>query len=307
MSRPQLGGTRWKALYHQAFMATSKRQRQKENRALRLEEERKAAQKAARIRTVRNITILVLVVLGPLLLISFLTGDDDTEATTTTSTSGASTTIPGSTTTTSPEQARLATSFELFAGQPTACGAEQPPEPSSLSFDAAEDQEIPADATVTALLATSCGEITLELDQTMAPETVNSFVFLARQGYFDGSPMHRIIPTFMMQGGDPTGTGTGDPGYSPVDEFPPLGTPYAIGDVAMANSGPESAGSQFFIVLEENTLHQNLQFTTFGRVIGSEETLAAISAVPLALNQFDAQPSRPLESVWIESVTVTVG
>lgn len=284
-------------------MATSKRQRQKENRAARLEEERKAAQRAGWIRTARNITLLVLVVLGPLLLFSFLSGDDEPEASTTTSTAD-----PGPTTTTTPEQAPLATDFELFAGQPAACGAEAPPPPADLTFEAAEDQEIAADATVTAVLATSCGEIELELDQTIAPETVNSFVFLARQGYFDGSPMHRVIPDFLIQGGDPTGTGRGDPGYVPIDEFPEPLTPYAIGDVAMANSGGEgTAGSQFFIVLGENQLHLNLQFTTFGRVVGSEDTLEAIRSVPLGFNEFDANPSRPLESVWIESVTITVG
>ncbi|MGI9649187.1 MAG: peptidylprolyl isomerase [Acidimicrobiia bacterium] len=286
-------------------MATSKRQRQKENRAIRLEEERKAAQRASRIRTVRNITLLVLVVLGPLLLFSFLSGDDEPDASTTSITTS---TVPGPTTTTTPEQAAQATNFELFAGQPTACDAEQPAAPLDLSFEAAEDQEIPADATVTAVLTTSCGDITLQLDQEAAPETVNSFVFLARQGYFDGTPMHRIIPTFMMQGGDPTGTGLGDPGYSPADEFPEPLTPYAIGDVAMANSGgPGTAGSQFFIVLEENQLHLNLQFTTFGEVVGSEETLEAIRSVPLGFNLFDGDPSRPLESVWIESVAITIG
>ena len=282
-------------------MATSKRQRQKENRAARLAAERAAAKRAARIRTARNIAILIGVVLVPLLLFSFLTGgDDEPDAATTT-------TAPGPTTTTTPEQARMPTNYELFAGQPTACGAEQPPAPADLSFEAAEDQEIPADATVTAVLTTSCGDITLELDPSIAPGTVNSFVFLARQGYFDGSPMHRILPSFVIQGGDPTGTGTGGPGYTPADEFPEPLTTYDPGDVAMANSGgPGTAGSQFFIVLEENQLHLSSQFTTFGRLVGSEDTIKAIRSIPLGFNEFDAQPSRPLESVYIESVTIAV-
>jgi len=292
-----------KGPYHAAVMATTKRQRQKENRAARLEAERKAAQRAGRIRTARNLGILVLVVLGPLLLLSFLSGDDEPEATTTTTT-----TVPATTTTTTPEQARAATSYELFASQPTACGADQPPAPGDLTFEAAEDQQIPADATVTAVPTTSCGDITLELDPAVAPETVNSFVFLARQGYFDGSPMHRVLPDFIIQGGDPTGTGLGNPGYTPADEFPEPGTTYDVGDVAMANSGGEgTAGSQFFIVLEENQLHVSLQFTKFGRLAGSEDTIEAIKAVPLGFNQFDADPSRPLESVYIESVAITVG
>lgn len=269
---------------------------------MRLEAERKAAKRAGRIRTARNIGILVAVVLVPLLAFSLLSGGDDEPDTTTTSTA------PGTTTTTTPEQAPTATSYELFASQPTACGAEQPPAPADLSFEAAEDQGIDADATVTAVLTTSCGDITLELDPSVAPETVNSFVFLAREGYFDGTPMHRILPDFIVQGGDPTGTGTGSPGYTPADEFPEAGTTYDVGDVAMANSGgPNTAGSQFFIVLEPNQLHLSFQFTKFGRVVDGEATLDAIKSVPLGFNLFDTDPSRPLQSVYIESVSVTVG
>ena len=279
---------------------TTKRQRQKENRAIRLEAERKAAQRAGRIRTVRNLAVLVGVVLVPVLLISFLTGgDDEPEATTTT--------VPAVTTTTTPEQARQGTSYELFAAQPTACGGETPPAPADLTFEAAEDQEIPDDAVVTAVLATSCGDITLELDPSIAPETVNSFVFLAREGYFDGSPMHRIDPNFLIQGGDPTGTGLGGPGYTPINEFPdPLAT-YDIGDVAMGNTADGTAGSQFFIVLEENLLHlDSSPFTKFGRLVASEDTITAIRAVPVGFNNVDANPTRPLESIYIESVTITV-
>ena len=305
MGGPPLSGSAIADLYDAPVMATSKRQRQKENRAIRLEAERKAAQRAARIRTARNLVILVLVVLGPLLLFSLLTGGDDESDADSTSTT---TTVPGPTTTTTPEQAPTAPNYELFAGQPTACGAERPPAPADLSFEAAEDQEIPADATVTAVLTTSCGDITLELDQSVAPETVNSFVFLAREGYYDGSPIHRVIPDFIIQGGDPTGTGTGRPGYTPADEFPEPLTTYDPGDVAMANSGGENtAGSQFFIVLEENQLHLSLQFTKFGRLVGSEDTIEAIRSVPLGFSTSDPSPSRPLESVYIESVAITIG
>lgn len=287
---------------------TTKRQRQKENRAIRLEAERKAAQRAGRIRTARNLALLVGVVLVPVLLISFLSGGDDDPEATTTLPAVTTTTLPAVTTTTTPEQAPQGTSYELFVAQPTACGAEIPPAPADLTFDVAEDQEIPDDAIVTAVLNTSCGEITLELDPSIAPETVNSFVFLARQGYFDGSPLHRIIPDFMIQGGDPTGTGFGNPGYSPVDEFPEAGATYDIGDVAMANSGgPNTAGSQFFIVVDENQLHlTGRQFTKFGRLVGSEDVIEAIRALPLGFNQSN-EASRPLESIYIESVTITVG
>ena len=92
------------------------------------------------------------------------------------------------------------------------------------------------------------------------------------------------------------------------DEFPAEGTTYDPGTLAMANSGQPGTASQFFIVLEENSLHLlPTQFTAFGQLVGSEDTIEAIKAVPLGYNEFDQDPSRPLESVYIESVTITVG
>ncbi len=91
------------------------------------------------------------------------------------------------------------------------------------------------------------GTMTIALDPIAAPKTVNSFVFLARYHYYDGIVFHRIIPGFVLQGGDPTGTGTGGPGYQFADELPKPGR-YELGSLAMANAGPNTNGSQFFVI-----------------------------------------------------------
>ena len=179
-----------------------------------------------------------------------------------------------------------------------------------MTFTEAGDQAIPADATVTAVLTTSCGDITLELDPSIAPETVNSFVFLAREGYFDGSPIHRIIPSIHDAGWRSHRDRNRQPGLLAHRRVPRARHHLRPGDRRDGQLGraPGTAGSQFFIVLEENQLHLlPNQFTSFGQLVGSEATIDAIKAVPLGYNEFDQDPSRPLESVYIESVTITVG
>jgi cyclophilin family peptidyl-prolyl cis-trans isomerase len=176
-----------------------------------------------------------------------------------------------------------------------------------MEFDAPEDQAIPAGATVTATITTSCGDIVAELDPALAPETVNSFVFLARQGYFDGTAFHRIVPEFVVQAGDPTGTGAGGPGYLVPDEFPEAGFTYGRGVLAMANSGVDSTGSQFFIVTGEDARLPN-RYSAFGEAIDSDATLDQIIAVPLIGRDgtTNGEQSLPLETVYIESVTIEV-
>jgi peptidyl-prolyl cis-trans isomerase B (cyclophilin B) len=136
----------------------------------------------------------------------------------------------------------------------------------------------------------------------MAPATVNSFVFLASAGYFDGSVPHRVVPGFVIQAGDQTATGREGPGYTIPDELPESGFVYEQGTLAMANSGPNSTGSQFFIVLADARL--NPDFSAFGRVVDGFETLDRIAALPLGPNAF-GELSVPLETVFIESVTIT--
>jgi cyclophilin family peptidyl-prolyl cis-trans isomerase len=191
--------------------------------------------------------------------------------------------------------------YQAFRAQPTACGAAAPAAATAMQFDAAGDAGI--DGAVRVVLHTSCGDITLELDPALAPATVNSFVFLAQQGYFDGTISHRVVPGFVFQAGDPTATGRGDPGYSLPDEFPAAGFTYTRGVVAMANSGlPDSGGSQFFIALEDIDLAPS--YTVFGRVIDGFDTLERIAAVPMASNSSDPVPSRPTETIYLETVEI---
>ncbi len=291
---------------------TTKRQRQKENRAARLAAERKAAQWNRRKRLLRNVVIVAGVVFGAAFLLTLLSGNGDPEAATTTAEPGATTTSQAGTTTSSPgtdtttPPVPTAPSYELFASQATACGGETPPAPAELTFTAPENQGIAADAVVTAVLQTSCGEISLDLDPSKAPQAVNSFVFLARQGYFDGTASHRIadLPGKIIQMGDPTATGSGNPGYRFDDELPPEGTTYGPGVLAMANSGPNTNGSQFFLTAGETEL--NNDFTIFGSFDPTQAAVAAILEIPLGPDQAGAI-SRPLQSIYIESVEITEG
>lgn len=153
----------------------------------------------------------------------------------------------------------------------------------------------------TATLATNKGSIDVEFFPTDAPNTVNNFVCLARDGYFDGTPFHRIVRGFVIQGGDPTGTGSGSPGYRFDDE--PITREYEPGTLAMANSGPNTNGSQFFIVLADlrSTLPKN--YTIFGRVTGGQEAVTAIAAVPTRPGP-SGENSQPTEVVTLDAVTV---
>ena len=148
-----------------------------------------------------------------------------------------------------------------------------------------------------ALMETSKGSITFALDAAAAPKTVNSFVFLARYHYFDGIVFHRIIPGFVVQGGDPTGTGTGGPGYRFEDELPKPGR-YEIGSLAMANAGPNTNGSQFFIVSGPSGTQLPPNYALFGKAVNGLDVIAALEAT--------GTPSgKPSEAVRIESVTIT--
>jgi peptidyl-prolyl cis-trans isomerase B (cyclophilin B) len=146
-------------------------------------------------------------------------------------------------------------------------------------------------------MTTSEGTIELELFDADAPKTVENFTKLAGEGFFDGLVFHRVIPDFMIQGGCPRGDGTGGPGYSFEDEF--NDHPVARGYLAMANSGPNTNGSQFFIVTTAAAPRLDGKHTVFGRVTSGQDVADAISFV-----ERDAR-DRPLEAVVIESVVIS--
>ncbi len=194
--------------------------------------------------------------------------------------------------------------YLAFREQPTACGAEAPPAATAMTFTAPGDAEV--EGPVRVILHTSCGPIVLRLDPAAAPETVNAFVFLARQGYFNGTVSHRVVPGFVFQAGDPTATGMGSPGYNLPDEFPPADFSYTRGVVAMANTGaPGSGGSQFFIALDDIGLPP--AYTVFGEVVEGLDVLDRIASLPMGPNPSDSRNSRPLETVYLDRVEVAGG
>jgi cyclophilin family peptidyl-prolyl cis-trans isomerase len=160
----------------------------------------------------------------------------------------------------------------------------------------APDLDIDLDAEYTATLHTTLGDITLSFLAAKAPQATNNFLFLAREGFYDGVMFHRIVPGFVIQGGDPTGTGTGGPGYKFRDELDGSGE-YSRGTVAMANAGPNTNGSQFFICLADVGLPH--AYTIFGRVTDGMDVVDAIAALPTG------PQDRPTDPPVMTSVTVT--
>jgi cyclophilin family peptidyl-prolyl cis-trans isomerase len=163
---------------------------------------------------------------------------------------------------------------------------------------AASADELKPDTTYRLVLKTTEGSFTIELDQKLAPNTARSLVRLARNGFFDGTKFHRVVPGFVIQGGDPTGTGSGGPGYSTVD-VPPSDAAYTEGVVAMAKTqteAPGTAGSQFFVVTGKD-IGLPPEYAIVGRVTDGMGTVKAIEALGVG----DGPPSKP---VVIKKVTV---
>lgn len=157
---------------------------------------------------------------------------------------------------------------------------------------------IDAAKSYTAVIETSMGTMTIALDAISAPRTVNNFVVLARYHYYDGVIFHRIIEGFVCQGGDPTGTGRGGPGYRFADELPKPGR-YELGSLAMANAGPNTNGSQFFIISGPHGRRLPPQYSLFGKVVKGLDVVDAMQKVVTDRND------RPLTDVKINSVTIT--
>jgi cyclophilin family peptidyl-prolyl cis-trans isomerase len=257
---------------------TDRRQRQKEQRAAKREAERKRESRRELSR--RLITAIIFgVVVVAIFAFGGLFGNDDAE-------------VPGT--------------YADYRDQPTACGAEQPPPEQVMTFEAPEDQNIPETATVTATITTSCGELVIELNNPDAPVTVNSFVFLAREGFYDGQVVFRIAENFVFQTGDPDANGSGGPGYVIADEFPDEDFVYEEGVVAMHSRGTRSTGSQFFVVTGTDGQFLTNQFNVLGRVVSGDEAIEQIMAVPTATAPGSVEQSRPLETVYIESIAIDV-
>ena len=159
------------------------------------------------------------------------------------------------------------------------------------------DQKIDANKTYTATIDTTEGTITADLYPKIAPQTVNAFVFLAREGFYEGVIFHRIIPGFMIQGGDPTGTGTGGPGYKLKAEFNDMKHDKGVLSMARTND-PNSAGSQFF-VMHDRAPHLDRQYTAFGKATSGLDVIDKIANAPK-----NAQ-DRPNKPASIRKITIT--
>jgi peptidyl-prolyl cis-trans isomerase B (cyclophilin B) len=142
-------------------------------------------------------------------------------------------------------------------------------------YSAAPAMSIDTTKTYTAVIETSRGTIECQLFANDAPNTVNNFVFLAREGFYDGIKFHRVIPNFMIQGGDPTGTGSGGPGYKFGDEVRNNPNRHKTGSLSMANAGPNTNGSQFFITHAPQP-HLDGKHTVFGQVINGQDVVDTI-------------------------------
>ncbi len=145
------------------------------------------------------------------------------------------------------------------------------PTPTPVIINSMANQTTPSSQTeiTTAIIKTSKGDVEISFYSSDAPNTVKNFIKLAQQGFYNGVIFHRVIKGFMIQGGDPTGTGSGGPGYEFPDE--PVTKAYVKGTVAMANSGPNTNGSQFFILKKDTSLQPN--YTIFGEVISGQEVV----------------------------------
>ena len=274
-------------------MATTKRQRKKENH-----EARRAALEAARKRQQRKRQVLNLGGLGLGVLLLALVrvfvagrgGEDDDGAAATTSTTAAE----------DPAE-ELATAPPVPAGR-TITGDTPCPKPTgearASKFEKAPPTCIDPAKAYRAVFTTSAGVIKAALDTKRTPKTVNNFVFLARYHYYEGVIFHRIIRGFMCQGGDPTGTGRGGPGYQFADELPKPGR-YQIGSVAMANAGPNTNGSQFFLISGQQGVRLPPQYALFGQVVTGLDVLEAMQNVPVG------GQDRPKDPVTITSVTIS--
>ena len=192
-----------------------------------------------------------------------------------------------------------------------ACGAE-PPEPADpQQYDSPPEMQLEEGVDYSATIVTSCGEIEVDLLEEEAPITVNNFVFLAQEGYFDGLIWHRVERNFVIQAGDPDGNNgqpPDGPGYEIEDELWAKSKEYVWGTLAMANAGPNTGGSQFFIMVSEpRDKPGGLQplYSVFGRVDQSSyPTLEEIAAAEIPSSGDPADASKPLVPIFIETIEI---
>jgi cyclophilin family peptidyl-prolyl cis-trans isomerase len=251
----------------------SKRERQRLNREARLEYEQALARRRRMFRMGRVLVPIAVIVIAAVALTSMSGGDDAN-----------------------------------IAAKDGCRDVKKVPTADSKTYDAAPAFTLDATKTYTAVFETSCGSFTVQLNPTEAPQTVNSFVFLANEGFYDGLSFHRVVKDFVIQGGDPVGDGTGGPGYTLPDEPPAAG--YVEGSVAMANAGAGTTGSQFYVVTSAKaaeTLNSQLtaegkfSYSILGQVVDGIETTDKINKLGV---KTAAKSQAPKAIVIIDKITI---
>jgi cyclophilin family peptidyl-prolyl cis-trans isomerase len=251
-------------------MATSKRERQKAARRVKIEQMQRQAKRRQNIRRAVIIGIVAVLVLGAGTLL--FSSKSPPTTTTTTSTTAVTTTTNATTPTTIPKARAAALQAAANTKAVAAgCPASTTTRVNTLTWSKAPAMTIDKSKTYEAHFVTTAGDFVVKLDAATAPITTNNFVFLAQHDFYKCVIFHRVIPGFVIQGGDPTGTGTGGPGYTIADEYPKTGSPtYPLYSVAMANTGsPHSGGSQFFIVTGASGEALPASYSLFGQVISA--------------------------------------
>jgi cyclophilin family peptidyl-prolyl cis-trans isomerase len=245
---------------------SDKRARQRAAREERLAAEAKAKKRRKQIRN----TVVVAGIAGIVILIVFLTTSNSPK--TPAKSSSTTTTVAG--TSKNAKAQAAANTIAVAAGCPASTSARV----NTQKYAASPAMTIDTSKTYTATVTTDVGPFTITLDPAQAPKTVNNFVFLARQHFYDCIIFHRVIPSFVDQTGDPTGTGEGGPGYQFADELPKKASPqYPLGSVAMANSGPNTNGSQFFVVAGSQGESLAPSYSLFGQVTSGMSVIDKIN------------------------------
>lgn len=257
---------------------------------------RRAAQNAAREaqqrrqRKVRVTTIggVAIAVIAALVFANFPSGGNKTTSNASDTSSSSTTTVDTTTSVSVPSGP-----FEYGTGE---CPPDTPPAEKPTTFSAAPTQCIADGVDYAAEVVTSEGAFTIDLLEDTAPGTVNNFVVLARYGWFDGLTFHRVVPGFVNQTGDPTGSGSGGPGYQIADELPGSVDDYVPGAVAMANSGPNTNGSQWFTCIDCSVL-PTAGYSLFGQVTAGMDVVQAI-------NDLGNGDGPPTKTITITSITI---
>ncbi len=278
-------------------MGTDKRERQKANRQLKLGEMARDARKRKTKKRALQIGIgipaLILVLFG---LVRLFSPADTLKTVTGASSTTLSATDLGSSLPSTTAPVSSATPSTI-AGAAHPCPPVDGSAARVVAFAKAPPTCLDAAKTYSVVVKTNVGSYTADLDATKAPLAVNSFVYLARYHFFDNTPCHRIIPSFVVQCGSPDGSGNGGPGFGFADELPAAGQ-YKLGSLAMANSGANTNGSQFFVISGAQGIALPPKYTLFGQVTSGLDTVSKLDALGSAAGT-------PITAVTIESVTVT--